>query len=180
MRMALNMLEREVDAVAQYHDADTDVLGGAVQYFAHFPSRRHHPIEDMIRDMLTSRAPEATAQIRGVSPHTQLEECIGELALMTRNLFIDAPKWRVPFCATARAFITLKRDHIREEERLLFRIALDHLTPEDWLAVDRAARTANAAWNDQANDPPDGTAAIDLLRLRDARGVRASGAARRR
>lgn len=176
MRMALNMLEREVDAVAQYHDPDGDLLGGAAQYFATFPQQCHHPIEELIHDVLSSRAPDAATQAMAVKDHDSIEERVGEFALMTRNLFIDAPKWRVPFCSTARGFITAKRDHIRDEERLLFRLALEHLQPEDWLAIDRATRTANAKWNDD----PSGGAAYDVLKLTGERAARANGAARPR
>lgn len=175
MRMALTMLEREVAAVAQYHAPDGEVIGGAVHYFAHFPSLCHHPIEQMLFDMLQGRAPEAAKAATNPGQHVKVVELVGELALMTRNLFLDPPKWRVPFCATARAFTTLKREHINSEEKTLFRFALDHLTAEDWFAIDRAAGAANAAWNDN----PARAQAAEALGLNLVREARASGAAHR-
>src|SRR5690606_34884358 len=112
----------------------------------------HHPIEEMIHDVLKARAPDvaegAVKGTLGVAQHKLIVERVGEFALMARNLFLDAHKWRISFCVTARTLIVMKREHIREEERVLFRAALDHLTPEDWHAVDCVAAAANAAWND--------------------------------
>ncbi len=175
MRLALNMLEREVASVAQYHAPDGDVIGGACQYFANFPARCHHPIEEMLFDILQSRAPEAAKRASAPAQHGKIVALIGELALMARNLFIDPPKWRVPFCATARSFIVLKREHIRAEETTLFSLALEHLKPEDWYAIDHAASAANAQWNDD----PASTRAAEILGLRLVREARASGAAHR-
>ncbi len=175
MRMALAMLEREVAAVAQYHDPDADLLGGCAQYFADVPAHRNRPIADMIHGLLTARAPKIAALASNVAEREELVAQTGELAMMTRNLFIDPPKWRIPFCATARRFIALKRDHIREEEKL-HRLALEHLRPEDWRTVDRAAQTANAAWNDRRRTAP----TYDVLGFTSVRGLRAIGAARPR
>jgi hemerythrin-like domain-containing protein len=136
-----------VDAVAQYHEADSEILGGGMQYFAKFPASCHHPVEDAIYGALKVRAPAAAEKAGCVGKHERIVEQVGEFAMMTRNLFLDAPKWRVPFCATARGFITLKREHIREEEKVFFPLALDHLTAEDWAAVDRGARLQERAWS---------------------------------
>lgn len=175
MRMALNMLEREVASVAQYHPPDGEVIGSAVQYFANFPARCHHPIEDMLFDLLKARAPEKAQESALTTQHHKIDEMIGELALMARNLFLDPPKWRVPFCATARAFIVQKRDHIRAEETTLFRLALDHLKQEDWNAIDHAAGAANAQWNDD----PASARATEVLGLKIVREARASASAHR-
>jgi hemerythrin-like domain-containing protein len=158
MRVALKMLEREVASVAQYHPPDAVLIGGAVQFFAHFPARCHHPIEHMLFDVLASRAPEAATRVTYPAQHAKIIENIGELALMARNLFLDPPQWRVPFCATARAFIVQKRDHINGEEKTLFPLALEHLRPEDWFAIDHAAGAANAAWNDSPTNAGSGCA----------------------
>lgn len=175
MRLALNVLEREVDAVAQYHEADSDVLGGGVQYFAKFPARCHHPIEDAIHKALSARTPAAAERAVCTTRHDQLVERIGEFAMMMRNLFLDAPRWRVPFCTTARAFIVLKRGHIREEENIFFRLALENLLPEDWAAIDLASQKAHSAWT---GDPAN-LATYDVLGFRAERGARASGSVRR-
>ncbi len=169
------MLEREVESVAQYHEPDPLLLGGCVQYFVDVPARRHHPIEKMIHDLLRARAPDAVDAAANAREHETLVAQAGELAMMTRNLFLDTPKWRVPFCATARRFVVLKREHIRAEEKL-HRVAIAHLLPEDWLAVERAAQAANAAWNDNRKTAP----AYDVLGLTSLRGSRATGAVRRR
>lgn len=175
MRMALNMLEREVASVAQYHAPDAALIGGAVQYFANFPARCHQPIEEMLFDVLKTRAPDAARDADSTGEHAELVERIGEFAMMARNLFMDAPKWRVPFCATARSFIVKKREHIRFEEKTLFRAALEHLKPEDWSAIDRAARAANAQWNDD----PASAEAIEVLGLKLVGEARANGAVHR-
>jgi hemerythrin-like domain-containing protein len=173
MRTALSMLEREVDSVAQYHAPDSDLLGGAVQYFATFPARCHHPVEEMIYGALKAHSPLAAAQAAAVTQHERIVERVGELAMMTRNLFLDAPRWRVPFCATARGFITLKRDHIRDEEKNLFHLGVEHLSADEWREIERAAHEAQARWSGQAM-------AAEMLGLRTDREARASGSVRRR
>jgi hemerythrin-like domain-containing protein len=145
LRLALNVLEGEVDAVAQYHEPDGEVLGNSVQYFANFLAGSHHPVEELIQTALTTRAPADAAQAaKGIDQHDALVARVGDLTLVVRNLFIDTPKWRVPFCATARAFIVMKRDHIRGEENGLFPLAVKHLTGEDWRELDGAARALAA------------------------------------
>jgi branched-chain amino acid transport system ATP-binding protein len=173
MRAALSMLEQEVDSVAQYHAPESDLLGSAVQYFATFPARCHHPVEEMIHGALKARSPLAAAQAAGITQHERIIERIGDLAMMTRNLFLDAPKWRVPFCAAARGFITLKRDHIRDEEKNLFRLGVEHLSADEWHEIERAALDAHARWVGEAM-------ASDMPGLRIDRGARANGSVRRR
>jgi len=129
----------------------------------------------MLFGVLQARAPAAAQEASSHAEHIKTVALIGELALMSRNLFLDPPKWRVPFCATARSFILQKRDYINREETTLFRVALDHLTQEDWTAIDHAARAANAPWNDD----PTSTQAAEALGLKLAREARASGAVRR-
>ncbi|MGE4064597.1 MAG: hemerythrin domain-containing protein [Rhodospirillaceae bacterium] len=175
IRLALNALEREVNSVAQYHEANSDVLGRGVQYFAHFPKSYHHPIEESLVTKLKLRAPEAAARGGGVAQHERIVEGIGELAMMMRNLFLDPPKWRLPFCASARSFITLKRDHMRDEETVVFRLALEHLAEEDWTEIDQASQKTHSAWMNHPARPVTG-----LLGLRNEGAVRASAAARRR
>jgi hemerythrin-like domain-containing protein len=173
MRMALSTLEREVDSIAQYHEPDAVLLGGAMQYFANFPARCHHPVEEMIYAALKARSPLAAVRAGCVEQHARIVEYIGELSMTTRNLFLETPKWRVPFCGTARNFITLKRDHIRDEERNLFRLSVEHLSAEEWQEIDRAARDADARWSTEEMS-------YDVLGLRIDRGARATGSARRR
>lgn len=145
LRLALNVLEGEVDAVAQYHEPDGELLGNSVQYFANFLAGNHHPVEELIQTALMSRAPADAAQTaKGIDQHDAIVARVGDLTLMVRNLFIDTPKWRVPFCATARAFIVMKRDHIRGEENGLFPLAVKHLTSQDWQKIGIAARALAA------------------------------------
>ncbi len=175
MRMALTTLEHEVASVAQYHPPDGALIGGAVQYFANFPARCHQPIEQMLFDALQRRAPAAAKEAADPAEHDRIIASADETASMARNLFLDPPKWRAPFCATARNFIILKREHIRGEEKTLFRLACEHLAPEDWTAIERAARAADAQWNDD----PASARAIEALGLRLVREGRASDAAHR-
>ncbi len=173
MRMALSMLEREVDSIAQYHEPDAVLLDGAMQYFANFPARCHHPVEEMIFRALKARSPLAAVRAGCVAQHARIVEYIGELTMMTRNLFLETPKWRVPFCGTARNFITLKRDHIRDEEKNLFRLSAELLSADEWQEIDRSSNDVHGRWSTEEM-------AYDVLGLKIDRGVRATGSARRR
>jgi len=150
LRLALTAFEQEVDAVAQYHAPDPVLLGAAAQYFVRFPARCHHPIEDMVYEALKARAPDAAELAASVKQHGDLDTRAGDLALLTRNLFLETPKWRVPYCAAARSYIVLKREHIREEEKVLFRLARIHLADEDWRPIDAISQEVHARWTEDA------------------------------
>lgn len=153
LRLALNVLEGEVDAVAQYHEPDGALLGNSVQYLANFFAGGHHAVEEMIQAALLTRAPaDAAKAAEWIGEHSAIVARAGDLTMMVRNLFIDTPKWRVPFCGTARAFIVMKRNHFSGEENSLFPLAVRHLTGEDWREIDAAARTLAYRTSDRAEE----------------------------
>lgn len=142
MRVMLSQIEREIEVIAQYRDPDAETIPRAIRYFVDYPAQRHHPVENMIFEFLKTRVPEDLGGIDCIADHADLELRIGEFALMTRNLFLDPPKWRMPFCETGRNFVTAKRRHIRAEETYLFPLSLQHLTEENWVTVENLARRA--------------------------------------
>jgi hemerythrin-like domain-containing protein len=140
-RRMLNVLDRQVAAVAQYHAPDYDVLLGVVSYLETYPGKYHHPVEDLIYDAICKRRPKVAADVAHVAAeHGEIAARFRNFAAVVQAIMSDVEVSRTAFCVTAREFIAFERKHIREEETVMFALANRWLTNEDWFEIDMAMR----------------------------------------
>lgn len=109
------------------------------QYFEQFVDRMHHPKEtDYLFRLLRERSDKADEALSHVqADHDNAE---GKLSALRQQLD-DTVAGKRPASEMAealRAFISDQKEHIRIEERDVFPLAAEVLTPEDWKEIDRA------------------------------------------
>lgn len=140
-RRLLNVLGRQIDAIAQNGDPDFDVLDGVLAYFGEYPGRFHHPVEHLIYTALKERIPTVADGIEFIEEeHRRIAHEFAEFASAVESVRADVEVSRNAFCAAGRKFISFERDHIRGEEASLFYLAISKLLPADWLTIDTEMR----------------------------------------
>ena len=151
-RRALNILDRQVAAIAQYKAPDFDILAGLLRYLGEYPANFHHPIEEEIYNALKVRSAEQALEVSEIErEHQDLAAKLERFADAVSAMSADAEISRKAFCEIARSFIAGERLHIRREEGLFYAYALEHLTPEDWEKIDSNWRRAlsRASYNER-------------------------------
>ncbi|MBY0509190.1 MAG: hemerythrin domain-containing protein [Rhodospirillaceae bacterium] len=140
-RRLLNVLGRQIDAIAQYRAPDFDVLNGVLAYFSAYPGRFHHPVEHLIYEALKERIPAVADAIAFIEEqHRTIARELDDFAAAVKSVRADVEVSRRAFCEAGRKFIAFEREHIRGEEASLFYLAVSKLTSADWLAIDIEAR----------------------------------------
>jgi hemerythrin-like domain-containing protein len=134
----LDVLEQELTVFAQCEQPDYDLVRTIILYFKEYPSRCHHPKEDMIFDRLKRRNPEA-AGLAGdfEADHRDEAALLQTFTALVESILTDHDLARRVFISAVRDFINFQRQHIRREERLLFPAAVKALRPEDWEEIER-------------------------------------------
>lgn len=140
-RRLLNVLDRQVGAIAQSRSPDYDVLSGLLAYLKTYPGKYHHQIEDLVYDTLCLRRPAEAALVAQVAAeHRQIANQLNAFSAAVGAVIADGEVSREAFCTTAREYIAFEREHIRAEEGTLFALATQWLTSEDWFDIDNAMR----------------------------------------
>lgn len=137
----LNGLSEVVRGIGERGEAPNfDLLGAIVYYMDAFPERCHHPKENRyLFRLLRMRAP-ASAPLVDRLEH---EHRIG--ALKIRALEQALERYRSggaaefpAFAAVADDFVAFNRAHMHAEDAEAIPLAREHLTTEDWVAIDVA------------------------------------------
>ena len=135
----LAAMERQITRFAEGDSADMELLRAVLEYLSGFPDACHHPKEDLILQKLRETAPDRAVDLE------RLEEEHRELAAETEALtsVVDAIAGeeelpRGALIGPGQAFIANYRRHMAMEEKTLFKVAAEVLSPEDWLEVGEA------------------------------------------
>ncbi|MDD3650612.1 hemerythrin domain-containing protein [Immundisolibacter sp.] len=151
LQRVLAVLEAQMEALGRAEDVDFDLMLDAMTYITEFPNRLHHPVEDVLFDLLAKRDASAAAACREqIAEHERLfHDSAAFYGLLDAVQVDDATLPRDRLLADGRAFIEAQRAHLRREETELLPRAEQRLDTADW---DRAALTAG-----QVDDPLDAT-----------------------
>ena len=127
-----------------YEDPDnitnTSQIMNILDYIAYVPERWHHPIEDLIFKRLLERAPPYPEQIEAVLlEHEDLERLTSELKIAFEQVAMDIAVPIVHLYRTATIYLTRQLLHLDVEETVLFPLAEELLTEEDWNELEELA-----------------------------------------
>jgi hemerythrin-like domain-containing protein len=121
-------------------DPDPYLFAAMFDYIEAFPERLHHPKEDeYLFRFLRLRCEAAHAMLDELQEeHARgaelLETLRRALAAFEENDDLDA------FEAALKEYADFYRNHMAKEEKTVLPLAAEHLTPEDWNAIDTAFR----------------------------------------
>ena len=138
----LDLLESEILAIEVGKTPDYSLLRKIMQYITQYPDTFHHPKEDLIFAQLVRREPEVHADVEALlNEHVSLGVAglEFECSLLTTN--IDSVNVREGLAAVGFAYIRVLREHMLIEEGILFPIAMEVLTKEDWKLIEEQVDT---------------------------------------
>ena len=138
----LDLLESEILAIEVGKTPDYLLLRNIMQYITQYPDRFHHPIEDLIFTQLVRREPEVRADVDAqLAEHVSLGVAGLEFECSLRATDVDSVDVREGLAVTGFAYIRALREHMLIEEGILFPIAIEVLTSEDWKLIEKQVDT---------------------------------------
>jgi len=136
MARLLDMLERQLDLLANDRLPDYELLTEIADFLRTFPDLYHHPKEDLIVRTVAGRSREAGAELRLLE--AEHEEGSRELVRFSRaliDMLMEPESRRERFIKVASAFLNHERRHMAWEEAHFFELAETHLTDQDWAMI---------------------------------------------
>ena len=133
----LNFLEGELARLRNGDSPNYQLVLDIMYYMTHYSDVVHHPKEDLVFARIKIRDASIGPTIdKLIAEHAQLRD-IGEAMVRELNGVVDgsmAPRERVE--ATAQAYISGLRAHMRTEEIVILPLAAALLSEGDWADID--------------------------------------------
>ena len=129
-----------------------DVLATLVDYVSEYPDAVHHPREDRVFGRLQEKP--LTPQERGalrdnVSQHAQLAAATSALARDIDAMLGGGGTTAQDLSKHVREYVALQREHMRNEEELVFPLALKLFSDAEWEAIEHSEQEAHDPVFDQ-------------------------------
>jgi hemerythrin-like domain-containing protein len=135
----LSLLEGELDVVHEGGSPDYEMMLDIMYYMTHYSDAVHHPKEDLLFARIRARDETVGPAVDALSSqHAQLRDMGEALVHALGNVMNDeiAPRARIE--ATARAYVSALRAHMRTEEREMLPCAARVLKESDWAEINAA------------------------------------------
>lgn len=150
-----DVIAREATLAREGRLPNISLLREIMVYLEDYPTRHHHPCEELIYGHLICQFPTTASDVFGlIHEHRSLLERTAVLKEAIVALDSRTVEARHAFASAAAAFVAEQRQHMRAEEKEFFPYAENFLTPTQWDEVDRGT----SAVRDSAFDgifPPD-------------------------
>ena len=133
-----------------------DVMRAMLFYIDEVPERQHHPKEsEWLFPKVAERSPEAAQAIERLErDHAGGEAAVPELQHLLLAWELMGDVRRDAFSTALLRYIDFYLEHMRLEETVVLPAAQQHLTAQDWSAMDAAfAGNSNPLSSVQARDP---------------------------
>ncbi len=134
MRELLSRVQEQVQGEGA---TDYDLLREVMRYCEAYPGAYHHPKEDLIFQALVEEAPEEAAAIEDLTAEHLV---MASAAHDTGRLIEQAAEGDAAAIESlpqkVGAYLRFYRTHMAREEKEFFPLALEVLTPEQWLALE--------------------------------------------
>ena len=142
MGSLLATMERRLQTLSDEGQVDLDGVRAVIYNMIETPDCTHHPIEDIVFQKLIDRDPAARHVVNKlIEEHARLRQ-LGALFLKQLELVVlDGPVLRSQLIETGNEYLLLLRDHMSEEESVVFPWADSCLQATDWKFVQKFAET---------------------------------------
>ena len=136
MTTIINALDRHIGSLDRTGSADYGLVKHILEYLLDYPTRVHHPVEDLVYGRLRTRDPAAAQALDGIErEHGELEEQTRRFATAVDRALRGEELPRQRFAQMGRDLVERLRGHMAAEEAMLFPAARGGLTPGDWADV---------------------------------------------
>jgi hemerythrin-like domain-containing protein len=136
MTTIIDVLDRRIGSLDRTGSADYGLVKQIVEYLLDYPTRVHHPVEDLVYGRLRTRDPAAAQALDGIEwEHGELEKRTRRFATAVDRALRGeelSPRW---LAQMGRDLVERLRGHMAAEETRLFPAARGGLTPGDWADV---------------------------------------------
>jgi len=139
LEKVLDVLEQEIESGRKGARLNRDIIRDVADYCQSFPALCHHPKEDLIYRRLRSVAepPEIDAVGDVLAGHEALSALTDAFEAAVDNLLSDPGANRGKFLRAAQTFLEQYRQHMNAEDDVLFPLAEECLSDQDWAEIDR-------------------------------------------
>ena len=135
----LNLLEGELDLLRDAGSPHYQLMLDIMYYMTHYSDVLHHPNEDLVFARIKARDERAGPAIDALtSQHAQLREMGEALVHALDDVVNGSIASREHVEATARAYVSALRAHMRTEEGEILPLAARVLSESDWTDINTA------------------------------------------
>lgn len=139
IRAMRELLAEELGRIRREGTTDPSRMQAILGYATHDPSSYHHAFEAYLIHRLATRRPEVEPVIHLINRRHRLVARFGRrLRAWLDNVGVDGFTRRLGFIWLARTYIAFHEALLRAEERRVFPLLRDCLTPGDWVEATTA------------------------------------------
>jgi hemerythrin-like domain-containing protein len=136
MTRIIDALDKQIGSLDRTGSTDHGLVRHILEYLLDYPTRVHHPVEDLVYGKLRTRDPAAAQALDGIErEHVELEKRTRRFATAVDRALQgeELPhKW---LAQMGRDLVERLRGHMAAEETRLFPAARGGLTSSDWADV---------------------------------------------
>jgi hemerythrin-like domain-containing protein len=139
MRKFLDLLQQQVELIAENRQPDGELLLEITEYFRGYPDLVHHPKEELILRRAVQRNAAAADELAALEAlHEEASRVLARFSRAVVHLLLDPETSQGQFLSAALAFLDHERRHLAWEDRCFYTLAVQSLTAEDWADIDAA------------------------------------------
>jgi hemerythrin-like domain-containing protein len=136
MTRIIDALERQIGSLDHDEAVDLGLIRNILEYLLDYPTRVHHPVEDLVYGKLKIRDPAMARTLDDLEQeHTDLENQTRQFALAVDRVFKGEKLPRQGLVQTGRDLTDRLRRHLAVEETKLFPAARSSLMSTDWADI---------------------------------------------
>jgi hemerythrin-like domain-containing protein len=136
MAKLLEVLDRQILQLAQAGTADYNLIKDILDYTLHYPTRIHHPLEDLVYQKLKIRDANWAETLNNVEEeHAKLETLTRQFAMTISRCLQGEKCSREQVVQIGQDLVNLSQRHMNIEEAMLFPAAQGNFTPSDWADI---------------------------------------------
>jgi len=137
----LNLLEKQLGLFHKGSSPDYELMLDIMYYMTHYPDVAHHPKEDLVFALLKKRDRNMAPTLDSLAEQHASLKSSGEQLVRDLDDIVNGsilPRERIE--ATARAYLSNFRGHMRVEDSEVLPLAGRLLGDKDWAAIDAQIR----------------------------------------
>ena len=136
LRKTLNLLESQFLSLCRGEKPDYAIMRVILVYVQEYLEQAHHPLEDIIFSVILKKGGEEAELARKlITDHTELEVVTRKLRESIELLKGGANYDEEEFKRDIFAFLTRQRQHLYNEEMIMYPLVEKRLTKKDWKSI---------------------------------------------
>jgi hemerythrin-like domain-containing protein len=137
MRKLLDLLQRQVELVADDRQPDGELLLEIAEYFRSYPDLFHHPKEELILRRAAERDAAAAEELAKLeADHEDGTRELNRFSRAVVRLLMDPADGTDRFLSAALGFLDSERRHLAWEDQRFFGLVEQCLDDSDWSEIE--------------------------------------------